>query len=120
LWNAESREVNTLKVCERPVDVRDLSPDGQVVGTGGGGKPMPGSHGRVLHWWDLRTGTNAPLSAACCNKLLFSPDGGTLATFQRGTVQLWDATTHSLRTNLVIDPQAASPTGFPFYFRPVS
>ena len=54
--------------------------------------------------WDLGAGTNTLLRSEA-HRVLFSPDGRTLAAFQRSnTVQLWDVATRSLRTNLTVDP----------------
>ncbi len=119
IWNTETHETNLLKVSERAVDLLALSPDGRTLITSEeGGMPVPGRRGHTLRWWDLRQGTNTVLSIENCNKLLFSPDGRTVAAFQRGnTAQLWDAATRALRTNLVIETQTGSPTNSPFDFR---
>ena len=101
----------------RPVELVALSPDGRMLITGGrGGK---------LHAWDLRSNTNSPLPIEAMH-VLFSPDGRTLAAFQRSflagfppgmgartqtstpatnSVLLWDVPTASLRTSLVMDNQ---------------
>ena len=120
IWNTQNRDFQTLKVSEGPLDVLLLSPDGRTLLVGEGGMRFPGGFGgpggrggHTLRWWDLRHGTNIALSTDA-HKLLFTPDGRTLAAFQRGnTVQLWDAATRSLRTNLVIDPQPATTPMFP-------
>jgi eukaryotic-like serine/threonine-protein kinase len=95
LWNTATRESTTLKVSERSVILLALSPDGRsLITLNGGFEP-------TLRWWDLRSGTNLVLESEAF-RLLFSPDGKTLAAFQRGdTVELWDTATRSLRTNLV-------------------
>ena len=93
LWNTETRETTELKVSDRPVSLLALSPDGRSLITGG--------FGHALRWWDLRNPTNLVLESEAY-RVLFSPDGRTLAAFQRGdTVDLWDVTTRTLRTNLV-------------------
>jgi WD40 repeat protein len=95
LWNTATRESTAIKVSDRPVSLLTLSPDGRSLVTFSGG------FGPTLRWWDLRSGTNALIESEAF-RVLFSPDGQTLAAFQRGdTVELWDAPTRSLRTNLV-------------------
>ncbi len=92
-WNTETRETNTLKVASHPVGVLALSPDGRVLITGGG-------FGRSLQWWDLRRGTNTVLDTEA-RRVMFSPDGRTLAAFLRGNaVELWDVATRSRRMDL--------------------
>ena len=111
LWNTETRTPTTLDAPDRPVGFLALSPDGRELVTGGG-------FGRNLRWWDLRAGTNWMIESEA-SRALFSPDGRTLATFQRtNQVQLWDAATRSLRTNWVSQsewrlevPVAFSPDG---------
>jgi WD40 repeat protein len=108
IWNTETRDSTTLRVSEHPVEVVSLSPDGHTLITGG--------WGRHLRWWDLRSGTNLVVDTEA-NRALFSPDGRSVATFQRGaTIEIWDVATRSLRTNFVVDPQpgfgaAFSPDG---------
>ncbi len=103
LWNTESREFSTLKVSERSPELVVLSPDGRSLVTGG----------RIHHlrWWDIRAGTNTVLGTDT-TKAFFSPDGRTLAGFVRGAVQLWDATTQTVRTNLVMDAPLGSEAAF--------
>jgi WD40 repeat protein len=122
IWDTENREFQTLRASDRPLDLLALSPDGRTLITGEGGMPGPGpgpgGRGRrTLRWWDLRHETNAVLLTDA-HKVLFAPDGRTLAAFQRAnTIQLWDVPTRSLRTNLVIDPQPATVGMFPPDFR---
>jgi WD40 repeat protein len=98
LLNTDSGESTALKADKGPVDFVALSPDGQTLVTS--------SRGRTLRWWDVRHGTNTVLETEA-SRVLFSPDGRTMAVFPRGeTAELWDVFTRSLRTNLVIDPQA--------------
>jgi WD40 repeat protein/serine/threonine protein kinase len=124
LWNTETLEARTLKASDRPVELVALSPDGRMLITGGRG-------GR-LHAWDLRSNTNSPLPIEAMHAF-FSPDGRTLAAFQRSflagfppgmgartqtstpatnSVLLWDVPTASLRTSLVMDNQPGIGTAF--------
>jgi WD40 repeat protein/serine/threonine protein kinase len=128
LWNTETLEARTLKASDRPVELVALSPDGRMLITGGrGGK---------LQAWDLRSNTNSPLPIEAMH-VLFSPDGRTLAAFQRpfqaglppgmgartqsstpatNSILLWDFPTASLRTKMVMDTQL----GFGAAFSPDS
>src|SRR5262249_11449312 len=69
-----------------------------------------------LRWWDLRTKTKSILAEGT-HRVLFSPDGGTLAVFVSSErVELWNIASRTLRTVLVPDsppgPAAAfSPDG---------
>jgi len=98
IWNVETREFTTLKVADRPLELIVLSPDGGAL--------ITGERGRNLRGWDLRSATNAVL-ATDAHRVVFSRDGQTLATFQRGNnkIQLWSVATRSLRTNLVVEAQ---------------
>jgi eukaryotic-like serine/threonine-protein kinase len=105
IWNTESRESTTMRVSERPVEVLSLSPDGRTLVTGG--------WGHHLRWWDLRAATNVTGTSEA-NRVLFSPDGRTLAAFQgRGAmIEIWDVQSRSLRTNFVVDPQPGFSAAF--------
>src|SRR5207244_8038766 len=107
IWNTETREFQLLKVSDRFVDTVSLSPDGRTLITGEGGMMGPGGHRRTVRWWDLRAGTNIVITTDA-QKILFSPDGRTLAAFHRNTVQFWETAARSPRANLVID---TPPTG---------
>jgi eukaryotic-like serine/threonine-protein kinase len=104
LWNTESIETSTMETGERRIDFLELSPDGRFLVTGG--------HDQALHWWDLRRHTNTVLNTDA-RRVLFSPDGSTLAVLQRDSaLQLWDTATLALRTNLVLDLQPGFSTTF--------
>ncbi|MBI5383754.1 MAG: protein kinase [Verrucomicrobia bacterium] len=95
IWNVETRETNTLNTAGRLVG---LSPDGRSLITAAG-------FGQGLRWWDLRSGTNTAMDSEAF-RVLFSPDGRTLAAFgPGGLMEFWDVATRSLRTNLVCDAQ---------------
>jgi WD40 repeat protein len=97
LRNTETGDITNLKAADSHIDLIALSPDGRILITGG--------HDQNLRWWDLRHHTNTVLATEAY-RVLFSPDGRTLAAFQRGdAIQLWDVATLSLRTNLVSDAQ---------------
>jgi WD40 repeat protein len=96
-WNTQTLETNLLKVSDRPINLLALSPDGLALVTGG--------FGHSLRWWDLRHGTNLVLEGEAA-RVGFSPDGRTLAAFQRdNSVDLWDTATHVLRTNVIADTE---------------
>ncbi len=131
IWNTATAQTRTVTVSDRPVELIALSADGQTLIAGGRGPDL-----RVC---DLRSGTNTALPVEAMRVLLAS-DGHTLAVFaggfsrgpQRGgppafwstspltnTVQLWDLTTRSLRTNLVIGIGAMdAPPGVSAAFSP--
>jgi len=104
LWWTDTGQTRTLTVADGPVDPVALSPDGALLVTGGWFEP--------LRWWDLEHGTSAPWLTEA-RRVLFSPDGRTLAAFVRDTaVELWDVATRSLRTTLVSDPAPRSVAAF--------
>jgi WD40 repeat protein len=120
IWDTQSGDSQILKVSDRSVDLVALSPDGHSLITGEGGMMGPGNHRRTLRWWDLRAGTNSAL-ATDAQKVLFSPDGRTLAAFRgAGSVQFWDAATRLPRANIAIDiPSSGTSAGLPeFRFPP--
>jgi WD40 repeat protein len=97
IWhvNTATHETNVLKTVDGPVEVLALSPDGRLLVAGG--------RGRSLRWWNLRSGATAALETEA-QRVLFSPEGGTLAVFQRGeAIGLWDVATWSVRTQVVAD-----------------
>jgi len=99
LWNTKTREAVTLKVCDVPVDVTILSPDGRQLITGGFQQP--------LRWWDLATGTNQVLGNAA-RRASFSPDGQTLAVYVNNNrsddaLEFWDVRKRSLRSSFVLE-----------------
>jgi WD40 repeat protein len=104
LWNTESREFQTLKAPGGSVDLVILSPDGGTLITGG--------RFRGLRLWDLRHGTNTPL-ATDGHRVIFSPDGKTLATLQRGSrFELRDVATLTPRTNLLAEVPVGNEAAF--------
>jgi len=110
LWNTETRESTKLKVSQGGVGVIALSPDGRTL--------VAESWGR-LHWWELVQRTNTTTDAEG-DRLLFSPDGRTLAVYGRGNeIALWDVMSRSLRTNLVVEsPPATRSSSPPASFSP--
>jgi eukaryotic-like serine/threonine-protein kinase len=103
-WNTQNGETNHLRVSEGRVDLVALSPDGQLLITGGRGQPA--------RWWDLRSASNG-LLASDAARVLFSPDSRSLAVFTRGgEVQLWDTATRAMRTSLLLDSDAGFGPGF--------
>jgi WD40 repeat protein len=108
LWNTRTRESTLLQVSERPVGIARISPNGRDLVAAG--------FGESLNWRDLVSGTNRKLPVDG-HRALFSPDGSLLAVFSRNdSVSIWDIATHTLRTNLVLDP----PPGFAAAFTPDS
>jgi WD40 repeat protein len=124
LWNTETLKKRALKTADGPVELVSLSADGQMLITGG--------RRQRLHAWNLRSNTNAMLTIEATH-VLFSPDGLTLAAFQRsfpaGPARdfasrtqttapttniglLWDLPTASLRTELVMDAQPGMGAAF--------
>jgi WD40 repeat protein len=124
LWNTGTLTKRILKTAHRPVELVSLSADGQMLITGG--------RGQRLHAWNLRSDTNALLAIEATH-VLFSPDGRTVAAFQRsfppgpardfpsGTqttapatnvVLLWDLPAAALRTQMVMDSQPGMGAAF--------
>jgi eukaryotic-like serine/threonine-protein kinase len=111
LWDMDTGETTALKPADRLASLLVLSPDGRSLITGG----FTGGFGHALRWWDLRVMTNSTLQSEA-TRVLFSPDGRTLAAFLRGdAIELWNTASRSLRTNLVsevslrFDLMSASP-----------
>jgi WD40 repeat protein len=99
IWDTDTGEKRLFSASPGPVDLLALSPDGhQLIARG-------------AEWsvrsWDLRTGSHSPWKVVDVARVVFSPDGRTLATLGRGQpAQLWDAATLTLRTNLVSEETA--------------
>ncbi len=97
IWNTADGTAKAIRVGDRPVDSVALSPDARSLVTGGRGQP--------LRWWNLRTLTHTDLEAEAM-RVLFSPDGGTLAIFERGNViQLRDTANRALRVRIETDTE---------------
>lgn len=121
IWNTETMETRTNSIAAESIV---LSPDGEWLLTSGRGQP--------LRWWNLEHLTNASLQVEAM-RFLLAPDNRTVAVFPppfgggRGSqpgpprqgfdptvqrtnlVQLWDLTTFSLRTNLILDTASIAP-----------
>jgi WD40 repeat protein len=103
LWHAKNHDVTTLKSPDGRVEFVALSPDARFLVTA--------SRGRPLRWWDLPRGTSTVLDTEA-HRVLFSPDGGTLAAFQHGdAIEFWDVASRSRRTNLVVELLPAPGSG---------
>ncbi len=84
--------VNTLDWSVRPGEVLALSPDGKVL--------ITGSRDEAPRWWTLPDGKSSEWRVEA-GRAQFSPDGKTIAAYQRGpTIQLWDVATRALRTTV--------------------
>jgi WD40 repeat protein len=106
LRDTATGEVRSLKVGDDPIGQIALSPDGSQL--------ITGSFRQPLRWWDLPSGTNSLLETES-HRVLFSPDGSTLAVFagpQR--IELWNTSARSLRKVLL----GKSPLGPAVAFSP--
>ena len=104
LWSTTDRTARVVQAGHGPVDLVALSPDARSLVTGGRDQP--------LRWWDLHTLTNSALEVTAM-QVLFSPDGGTLAIFERGSsIQLRNAATHALRARIRPDAELAPTIAF--------
>jgi len=89
-----------------------VSPDATTLITRGWEPMNSRSLEQTNRWWDLRDLDRAPVMLEG-HRALFSPDGKTLAMFKKGNaVTLWDASSRTLRTNLVVDPAPGIATAF--------
>jgi eukaryotic-like serine/threonine-protein kinase len=110
LWNTETREFATLQAAEGPVHLVALSPDGRGL--------ITGAWGGNLRWWDLRNRTNSVWETEA-RRVLFSPDGRTVVAFAReNCIEVWDAASRSLRTNLMVETQLGLDFGSGAAFSP--
>jgi WD40 repeat protein len=63
-------------------------------------------------WWNLAD-SNQPPKSLEAQRVLFSPDGRTLAAFTRTNgIAIWDVASQKLRTNLIVDPAPGMAAGF--------
>jgi eukaryotic-like serine/threonine-protein kinase len=110
-WNTDTAETNHLKVSDTKVDLVSISPDGRMLITGGRGQP--------LRWRDMRSGESGQVAPEG-TRVLFSPNGRTLAVFARGSeVQLWDTSTRTNTISITIAPETLFGPGFaPAAFSP--
>ena len=93
--------------ASRRFDLIVLSPDGRFLVTGEGGR------NRELRWWDLNARTNCLLHGQAF-RAAFSPDGRTLALFDRNSIEFLDLPSRASRTNLLMDPPPAFPPSAAF------
>lgn len=103
IWNTADGSAKVLRTGDQPVELVVLSPDARSLVTGGRGQP--------LRWWNLRAMTHTNLEAEA-KRVLFSPDGATLAVLEHDqAIQLRDTATRGLRarikSSIEITPDAA-------------
>ncbi len=103
LSNLADQTATVLRVGNAPVDWVALSADARSLVTGGRNQP--------LRWWDLHALTNSTLEIEA-RRVLFSPDGGTLALFESNhAIELRDTATRGRRARIEsrteITPDAA-------------
>ena len=109
--DTETRDVMTLATPDRIVPMLALSPDGRTL--------LSAGWQNGLRWWDLRAATNCLLETEC-SRAAFSADSRTFAVFGReGRVEIWDARSHTLRTNFVVEsPPVFGASGLPVSLSP--
>lgn len=96
LWQTETHRSTDLKLSEGRIEALALSPDATILIT-------TGTNRSSLRWWELGTVPRERNVALEGRPIHFSPDGRTLAAFQRNSIQLWDVATATPRTNLVTE-----------------
>jgi WD40 repeat protein len=94
LWQTETRRSTDIKLTDGPLEVVALSPDGSILITSGARWS--------LRWWEL---SEVPRERKVSIEgwVQFSPDGRTLAIFQRDGIQLMEVATATVRTNIALE-----------------
>ena len=97
LWDTETGTLKKIVDHNRPVTDITYSPDGNTIATAGGFEGV--------RLWDTETGTlieslNEDGGSPEYRKIVYSPDGSTLAASINNSVSLWDLSENSVRKTL--------------------
>jgi WD40 repeat protein len=88
-----------LKLSDNRIEAMALSPDGSILITGGASGGGPGWR-ESLRWWELLPEPRERNVRLDTMRVQFSPDGRTLAAFQRTNIVLWDVGSATPRVTL--------------------